>query len=627
MQRIADQGQQVGGGDIDRLHALEIENDEIAGFQFAVEIGIELLRGAEEQAALQFENHCLVALLFEDAGFRFRAVPVRRHLVDVELVPHHRAADLLAQEKHDRQRDANGRGGDQADGNGDDHHGDDDAKIEDGRRGLDEAQRLAVDHAQADDDENAGQRRHRNPGDEAAQDERKNQRRNALDQAGGTGFGATGEIDQRRAHGAGAGNAADRRRGDVGDALGDQFAVGVVAAARHLVEDDAGFQGVDRQQHRQRQGAAEQRCDLRQPHVADLVPAAGDRRKVAIAGGAQFANDQRIVDDLQHGRVLHRQREVGGQSGGDAEDGAGHALGQRRADEHGGDGRAANRQRPPVPQPGRHQHTMPGVAAFRADQLADLAADDDQADAGEVAADYGVGNVFDQPADADETEQHLEKPGKDAEHQQHEHDVAGGHAVAHQFDGEGGENGGGGGAGGADQAVGAAQHRGDQADDGGADDAGQRPECGVAGADGRVDGDAEGNRCRQRDQHGRQPAPEIAGDVAFLAEEPLNHVSPRFGLSNDITAFRGGARTKPCGRIKVKADRRHKCHRRNCATPNISMPSAAITGRSATTRWSIWSGRCRRRRPACALSISTGWSRPMCRSALSIRSGRCCRWH
>ena len=39
---------------IDRLHALQIENDVLARAQFRLEIAVQLLCRAEEQAALQF---------------------------------------------------------------------------------------------------------------------------------------------------------------------------------------------------------------------------------------------------------------------------------------------------------------------------------------------------------------------------------------------------------------------------------------------------------------------------------------------------------------------------------------------------------------------------------------------
>jgi hypothetical protein len=71
-QRIADPAQHVGGGDVDGLDALHVENDELAGFQIGIELTEQLLGRAEKEAALQFKNDRLIALLFEGCGFPIR---------------------------------------------------------------------------------------------------------------------------------------------------------------------------------------------------------------------------------------------------------------------------------------------------------------------------------------------------------------------------------------------------------------------------------------------------------------------------------------------------------------------------------------------------------------------------
>ena len=103
------------GGHINRLHPFHIENDEIPCFQLNLNQAVQLLRRAEKQTALQLKNNRLITLLFEDACFRFRPVPVGRHLIDVKLVAHHRAANLFAQKQHNSQRNADARSRDQAD--------------------------------------------------------------------------------------------------------------------------------------------------------------------------------------------------------------------------------------------------------------------------------------------------------------------------------------------------------------------------------------------------------------------------------------------------------------------------------------------------------------------------------
>ena len=124
-------------------------------------------------------------------------------------------------------------------------------------------------------------------------------------------YGAAVQVDQGGAHGAGAGDAADCRRGDVGDPLSHQFAIGLVPGARQLVDDDAGLQGVDREQGGERQRAAEQAGDLPQAKVADLMPAPGNRAEIALHRGAQRTDDQMIAGYLPERRVLSRQTDVG----------------------------------------------------------------------------------------------------------------------------------------------------------------------------------------------------------------------------------------------------------------------------------------------------------------------------
>jgi hypothetical protein len=55
--------EQMGGGDIDGLHSLHIQNDEIACLYFRGKQSQQLLCGAEEEAALQFENDRLIAFV------------------------------------------------------------------------------------------------------------------------------------------------------------------------------------------------------------------------------------------------------------------------------------------------------------------------------------------------------------------------------------------------------------------------------------------------------------------------------------------------------------------------------------------------------------------------------------
>ena len=80
--------------------ALQVEDHVLARAQFLLEVGVELLRRAEE-AALQLDDDRLVAFLGKHQHLGFRAMPGRRHLIDIDLVADDRTADLLADEEDD----------------------------------------------------------------------------------------------------------------------------------------------------------------------------------------------------------------------------------------------------------------------------------------------------------------------------------------------------------------------------------------------------------------------------------------------------------------------------------------------------------------------------------------------
>jgi hypothetical protein len=147
------------------------------------------------------------------------------------------------------QGNAHRRGGDQAVAERHADHHDDDGKVQHRPLRLQQMQTVAVDHPDADDDQDAGQGSHRNPGDEGAEGKKGDQRQHAFDDPGDTGLAATRQIDQRRPHLACTRHAAGTGRGDVAETLRDQLAVRIVATAGQRVEDDGRLERVDRQQH------------------------------------------------------------------------------------------------------------------------------------------------------------------------------------------------------------------------------------------------------------------------------------------------------------------------------------------------------------------------------------------
>ena len=120
-------------------------------------------------------------------------------------------------------------------------------------------------------------------------------------------------------------------------------------AARHLVKHNAGFQGINREQHRQRQGTAKQGTDLRQTQITDLVPALGDRGEITLTAHAQRANDQRIVGQFKQAGILHGKTKVGQHTSQNADNRPRQVFGDLRPDQNTDNRRAPHNQRMPIP--------------------------------------------------------------------------------------------------------------------------------------------------------------------------------------------------------------------------------------------------------------------------------------
>ena len=177
-----------------------------------------------------------------------------------------------------------------------------------------------------------------------------------------------------------------------------------------------------------------------------------------------------------------------------------------------------------------------GVSAARqTEELGNLATDDDQPDAGEIAADHRKGNVLDQAADAHETEGQLHHPGDQTKGRQHEDDRWRRGATLNEFDRKGREHRRSRRARRRNQSIGATQGRGHQAESGRPENSGQRAEAGVGRADGRIDGDTESDRRWQRHQHRRQPPPEVTDQLVILERHGQFHrFRSSFSLSRKI---------------------------------------------------------------------------------------------
>ena len=479
---------------------------------------IELVGGAEKQAALQFDDGGTAAVGGEDFHFLVGADALGEGLVAEQFAADDRATDLFADEQHHGEHDADARGCDQADRQGGDHHRRDHAEIEHGRALLEEGKTVTVDHARTDHDQDPRQRRHRHPGDQCAEQQKGHQRQHALDEARIAGQGAARHIHQRRAHGAGAGHAADHRRGDVAQALADQFAVRVVARTGQRIEHDTGLQRVDRQQHRESQRRHEQHREVGHAELAHAGPAPGHGVDKAAARATRSTRstkwpDHQRVARIEQRRVEQGQAEVAQHAGQQRQDRRRHALGDARREQHGEYCRRADHHALPDPKR-RVRQGMPQVGACGcAEKFRYLTGDDVEPDPGKVSADHRIRHVLDQPAEADAAEYHLQHARRQPECCQQHGDRSSIHAVLDSLYRKRRQHRRRRRAGGRDEPVGAAHRRGHQPHRRCAKNARQRPVRSIGAAEGRIDGDAEGNGGRQRHQHRSESAPKIAGQV------------------------------------------------------------------------------------------------------------------
>ena len=92
-------------------------------------------------------------------------------------------------------------------------------------------------------------------------DEEDEQQRQGVDDAGHRRSGPGADVGRGAGDGAGGRDAAEQRRDHVGHALGDQFHVGLVLVAAHVVGHHRRQQALDGRQHGDRDGRRQQRHD------------------------------------------------------------------------------------------------------------------------------------------------------------------------------------------------------------------------------------------------------------------------------------------------------------------------------------------------------------------------------
>ena len=104
-------------------------------------------------------------------------------------------------------------------------------------------------HVPGDEDEDGGEDGKRNKLGVRRQQEHEDQERKGVDDAGEWGFAAGLHVGGGAGDGAGGRDAQKKNRTDISDTLGDEFAIGFMAATDHAIGDDVAENGGIRVDH------------------------------------------------------------------------------------------------------------------------------------------------------------------------------------------------------------------------------------------------------------------------------------------------------------------------------------------------------------------------------------------
>ena len=155
-QGVLDLIQHMSSGNVHGLNPAHVQDDVFPGFKVRFQRGIELIRGAEKKAALQFEDRRLITLGSQYLHFLFHPDLPRKNLVAIGLAMDHASSDLFSDEQENGEDDTCARCSDQADSKRRDDNRRDDGEIEDGRPVFQVMQGIAIHHAETDHDKNTG---------------------------------------------------------------------------------------------------------------------------------------------------------------------------------------------------------------------------------------------------------------------------------------------------------------------------------------------------------------------------------------------------------------------------------------------------------------------------------------
>ena len=195
---------------VHRLNAPQVEHHVLTRGELRLQRGIQLVRRAEEEAPLQLDDDRLLSARCENRALGGQSHPLRELLRSRCCPAHDAAAQLLANEEQDRERDANPARRDQAHGERRDRDRRDHEEVEHRGTRAQVVEAVPVNHLGANDDQDAGERGDRHPRDQRPEREERHERHPAFEEPRALGGRAAIDVHQRRAHGARSGNAANR---------------------------------------------------------------------------------------------------------------------------------------------------------------------------------------------------------------------------------------------------------------------------------------------------------------------------------------------------------------------------------------------------------------------------------
>ncbi|CPQ89308.1 Uncharacterised protein [Bordetella pertussis] len=295
--------ERLQAGDVDERHPAQADDERarigVRGRQGALEV----LGGAEEQRPFdRVDQHVVrqrpVAAVAQFVAQLGRALRLHLHAgrhapQEVQDGDHHADVD-----RHHQVGEHGQHEGDQQDGD------------VGARRALDhpdEVRRVA--HVPGHHEQDGGQRGQRHVFGQRRQQQHHQQQGDAMHDPGQRAGAAVADVGGRARDGAGGGKAAEQRRDDIGQALADQFLVGIVAGAGHAVGHHGRQQGFDGAQHGDGESRADQFDDARHGDLGPLP--AGQALRNAAESAAYGGYAVQAQRGLQRGGHHERHQRTG----------------------------------------------------------------------------------------------------------------------------------------------------------------------------------------------------------------------------------------------------------------------------------------------------------------------------